>query len=167
MGPAYSRNLGIRSSETEIIGFIDNDCLPENDWAEKLYSYLRDTNSKVAGVGGRVLPIRTDLISLYYTYHKILDPMVHYGKILYLVTANAAFKKRAVIKAGMFDESLKFPGGEDPGLGIKLRRLGYQFSYYPEAIVKHDFRSNIVDFAATFYRYGMGCRNQVDKFSKE
>jgi GT2 family glycosyltransferase len=167
MGPAYSRNKGIDISTHAYVAFTDNDCLVTENWLIKLHEYISNAKSNVAGVGGRVIGKSNDIISQYFTYHKILDPWYDEGRYLYLVTANAIFKKDLVLKVGGFDVDIKQAGGEDPGLCFKLANEGYQFLYQPEAIIFHDYSKKMGDFYTTFYRYGYGCRKQVDKHYKK
>jgi GT2 family glycosyltransferase len=165
-GPAAARNAGIRRASHDIVGFTDNDCVVTPGWARRLHRYVNDAPPKVAGAGGRVLALGEDLFSRYYTYHKILDPWLDGGRYLYVVTANAAFRRSALEDVGGFDEGIRIPGGEDPGLCFKLLECGWRLDYDAEAVVFHDYRPGLVDFARTFFRYGAGCRHQADRHAR-
>lgn len=162
-GPAAARNRGISAARASLIAFTDNDVVVTPTWPRELAVYLRDAPNRVAGVGGRVLACRDDVFSRYFTYHKILDPYLSEGRYLYLVTANAAFRRSALDQIGGFDESIRQPGGEDPGVAFKLLARGYELHYRREAVVFHEYRASLRDFVRTFFRYGRGCREQVDK----
>jgi GT2 family glycosyltransferase len=165
-GPAFSRNLGIDLADFELVAFTDNDCIITNGWLKKLYETIIFSKPNIAGVGGKIVAKDNDLISLYFIYHKILDPWFYNGQFLYLVTANSIFKKEALLNVGCFDDSIKIAGGEDPGLCFKLINNGYRFLYNPEAIIIHDFPKGIMNFVKTFYRYGYGCSVQSEKYYK-
>lgn len=165
-GPAFSRNLGIQLSTYEYVAFTDNDCMVTENWLGNIYKSIIMSSDNIAGVGGKIVAKHNNIISLYYTYHKILDPWFYKGQFLYLVTANAIFKKKALQQVHCFDESITVPGGEDPGLCFKLINEGYKFAYNPEAIVIHDFQKGIRSFMRTFYRYGFGCSAQSKKYFK-
>ncbi len=160
LGPAQSRNTGILKASNKFIAFTDDDCAVSEDWLLKLYDSISKADGAVAGVGGRVLALGSDMFSRYYEYHKILDPWSFRGQCFYLVTANAIFRRSALIQVGGFDERVRVPGGEDPGLCFKLLNCGYRFRYSPGAIVYHDFRKGFWEFLKTFYRYGRGCAFQ-------
>jgi glycosyltransferase involved in cell wall biosynthesis len=153
-GPAAARNRGIRAATSKIIVFTDDDCLATNNWPWPLVDKLKSVGKEYAGIGGKVEPLVEGLISKYMTFHRILEPP---ESLSYLVTSNCAYWKSCIEEAGGFNESIGFPGGEDPELSFKLREKGYMLGYEPKGVVKHDYRESITDFLNTFYRYGKGC----------
>lgn len=158
-GPACARNRGWTAARGELIAFTDDDCEVGEGWIEALRAAVLVEAPQVAGVGGRVLPAGTDRVSTYMTLHRILEPPT---SLRYVVTANCLFRRSALHDAGGFDEGVVAPGGEDPGLCLKLGRLGYRFVYEPAASVTHHYRPGVRDFLRTFYRYGKGCRIVMD-----
>jgi GT2 family glycosyltransferase len=154
MGPAAARNRGIASCTSPLVAFTDDDCEPEPDWLRCLVSSLQIQPAEVAGVGGRVLAASPGLIGEYMTHHGILEPP---PSLSYLVTANCAYRRAAIAAVGGFDERVKAPGGEDPGLAFALRKRGYRFELCPGAVVRHHYRESVIDFVKTFFRYGRGC----------
>lgn len=166
-GPAFSRNVGIKLSKFDYVAFTDNDCEITDDWLINMYKSIKISGGEIAGIGGKIIARRQDLISLYYVYHKILDPWYYKGQFLYLTTANAIFKKQALLEVDCFDETIKIAGGEDPGLCFKLANKGYKLLYNPDAIIIHDFQRGVVNFIKTFYRYGFGCSAQSKKYFKK
>lgn len=163
-GPAYSRNKGIDICKYEYVAFTDNDCLVTSDWLLRLYDSINNSQPKIAGVGGKVIAKNEDIISLYYIYHKILDPWYLNGRYYYIVTANSIFKKKYLAEVKGFDSTIRIAGGEDPGLCFKLMNNGYEFLYNPEAVIIHNFEKSIYSFLKTFYRYGFGCSVQSKKY---
>lgn len=164
MGPAHSRNIGIRLASNPYVAFTDNDCIITHDWLLRLHEYIRDAPSMVAGVGGRTVALNNDLISQYYEYNKILDPWFYKGKWLYIVSANAIFKKNILEQVNGFDDDVKKAGGEDVGLCFKIHNAGYDLLYNDDAIIIHDFDRGLRKFYKTFFNYGYGSRVQYDKY---
>ena len=153
-GPAAARNAGWERAGTDLVIFTDDDCIPAAGWARAMTSLMDRLPKSVGGVGGRVLPLGDGWVSRYSTFHRILEPP---ASCSYLVTANCCYRRSAIAEAGGFDSRIRRPGGEDPGLSLRVRRLGYELMFEPSAIVYHQYRENIIDFARTFFRYGEGC----------
>lgn len=158
-GPGHARNRGAEAARHEILAFIDDDCVAAPSWLSMMVNCL-DPYEQVAGVGGKVLPLRNDLVSQYYDFHRILDPP---PSLLYLVSANCCYRRSALLSVGGYEEELPWPGGEDIGLSFRLTHAGWKFGFAPEAIVYHEYRSNPLDFIRTFRNYGRGSRVVTEK----
>ena len=144
----------------DYIAFTDDDCVPVEPWPWPLVKHLESAGSQIAGVGGRVLPLRDGLLSRYYSFHHILEPP---ESCSYLVTANCIYRRGVLVRVGGFDTNITHPGGEDVGLSTKVRAEGYRLAFEPNATVLHDYRESLQDFAKTFYRYGKGCAYVMGK----
>lgn len=61
LGASAARNAGISAAKTELIAFIDDDCVPDHRWLSSLHEAYRQAcaEEEVAGVTGRVLPLPT------------------------------------------------------------------------------------------------------------
>lgn len=154
-GPASARNRGVRAARGDFIAFTDSDCLPEKDWLLNLSLGFDD--EKVAGVGGVVRSAIRGLTSEYVDAIRLLDPQLdETGEIPYLITANACFRREALIEAGLFDERFRKPGGEEPDVCLRIRRMGYGFRFVEQALVRHHHRQTIGSFLKTIANYGEG-----------
>jgi GT2 family glycosyltransferase len=155
-GPAAARNRGVAEARGVLIAFTDDDCVVTPDWLEQIQCGYREPG--IVGVGGEVLPLATDSpIRCYFArYSTIAQPATRQGQILYLITANASFRRDILLQVGGFDETLAIAGGEDPDLCLRLGQLGYRFGYNPRAIVYHDYASSLSAFLHTFRNYGEG-----------
>lgn len=153
-GPAAARNLGIKSAAGQLVAFTDDDCEVTPDWLKRLVEGF--TDEKVGGVGGIGKQKTSGNINDYLYYEKILEPGVMNGKVLYLVTANACYRKKILEEVGGFDERIRFPGGEDPDLSLKILERGYQLRRNPECIVYHQYPEKLQGMFRMFYNYGRG-----------
>jgi len=164
-GPGVARNIGIQLASGEIVAFTDDDCILHPCWIKNIRSSkIWQVILTAAGIGGRVLPIKRDSISQYYTFHRILEPP-KYNQ--YLVTANACFLRSALLEVGGFDEGHRYPGGEDNALSFKLTKAEYALGYDKNIVVFHDYRTSIPSFIKTFYRYGKGCAEVTHKYLRK
>ena len=162
-GPGAARNIGIQLSSSDAVAFTDDDCILHPSWISSIKHSNFWGKIKIVGIGGKVLSFRKGAVSEYYSYHRILEPP-KYNQ--YLVTANACYLKNGLLEVGGFDETHKYPGGEDNGLSFKLANRGYIFGFEKNMIVMHDYRTSLFSFLKTFYRYGKGCAEITFKYLK-
>ena len=154
-GPASARNFGARLATAEFIAFTDSDCLPDRNWLSRLLAGF--DSQQIAGVGGSVKSIDASLLGEYVDLLRLLEPAENSnGEIEYLITANACFRREALLAAGMFDEQFRKPGGEEPALCRRMKELGYQFRSAPQAVVRHHHRQTVGSFLRTIRNYGEG-----------
>jgi GT2 family glycosyltransferase len=151
-GPASARNCGVKIASSEFIAFTDSDCLPERDWLEELLRGFDSAN--VAGCGGAVRRADNDLLSEFAdaTGHFNATPVAN--EVDSLVTANACFRRHALLEAGLFDERFLKAGGEDTELSLRIRRLGYQFRFVASAIVLHHHHRTLPTLLRTMRNHG-------------
>lgn len=153
-GPASARNCGIREAAYDFIAFTDSDCLPDEDWLLELLRAFDSPN--VAGVGGAVRGAAPGLLSEYADTVAHFDPYVERGEVKCLVTGNACFRRETLLEAGLFDECFRRPGGEDSELSVRIRSLGYELRFAPDAVVLHHHKQSLPDLLRTMSNYGEG-----------
>jgi len=165
-GPAKARNLGIQNASGDLIAFTDDDCIVDEYWLEYLSKAFIQID--IAGVGGKVLAKERGLFSEYLEFKRILEPRQSEGKIDFLITANACYRKDVLIAVGGFEEKIKNPGGEDPDLSFKVtQEKGYRLVFEPKAIVYHQFKESFDSFLRMSYNYGRGGKFLYQKWGKK
>lgn len=157
-GPATARNRGLAVSSGDLIAFTDDDCVVSGGWLCCLAESFADTT--VDGVGGSVCAANDHLIARYMDFIRALDPPLQSdGHASYLVTANACFRRSALEHVGGFDETFLTAGGEDPELGVRMKKMGMTLLFVPGCRVDHWYAPSAVDFLRRYYRYGIGNRH--------
>ncbi|OLE29505.1 MAG: hypothetical protein AUG44_03750 [Actinobacteria bacterium 13_1_20CM_3_71_11] len=116
-GPAATRNRGWRDARYEWVAFLDDDVLPPPDWLAALARDLR-APADVGGVQGRlVVPVRerTDWAACTAGLERA-----------WWATADMAYRRTALARAGGFDERFPRAYREDADLAYRVTRLGYR-----------------------------------------
>ena len=155
-GPSVARNRGIRACTGTWIAMTDDDCVPDPDWLSSHLEFLAK-HPGVVGVGGAVVRYSNSVISRYVDWTRVMFPPIdRFGEAEYLVTANAVFDLQRVLAVGAFDESYKWPGGEDPDLSRRVRAAGGTLRYNRQAVVRHMHRETIKGTYRMFWHHGLG-----------
>lgn len=127
-GLAAGRNLGIKSSEGEIVLFIDDDCMAHRSLlAEHLKSHEKHPKCVVLGRVRHVCD--PDERRPGFKFADI--------SFSFFWTSNVSVKKVHIEEAGLFDEGFTEYGWEDIEFGHRLRDLGLVRRANLRAIVYH------------------------------
>lgn len=119
-GPAAARNLGWRAARHEWVAFLDDDVLPDPDWLERLAADLISSDEHVGGVQGRLrVPLPPDRRPT--DWERVTAGLADGAWI----TADMAYRRAALARAGGFDERLPRAFREDAELAHRIRRDGW------------------------------------------
>lgn len=113
-GPAAARNSAILQAVGSIIFFVDDDVTTPANWLATGLKYFDDTD--VQGVEGRIVYVSPEYKPRYS------DRIVQNTNGRLYMTANIAYRKKALLSAGLFDTELR--QYEDRMLGFKIREMG-------------------------------------------
>jgi glycosyltransferase involved in cell wall biosynthesis len=181
-GLSAARNSGIRVASAPVIGFLDDDCEPDPDWAEKIVAGFSED---VLALGGALaLPDTGGLMFGYLARHNPLDPqeleLTKSGKLpyrlwLYLkrqwqrqqlsgrrevasfAGGNMSVRRSSLLAIAGFDERIRF-GGDDDDLFRRLRRAfpSPPLIFDPDVRVVHHFAPSLRDTLRRSRAYGRG-----------
>ena len=82
----------------------------------------------------------------------------------FFATANAAFRKEALVNAGEFDTHCKT--GEDIDISIRVAKAGYELWFEPVAKIVHHHRYTLRGLLKQWYNYGLGHAYLFKKHSR-
>ncbi len=122
-GPAAARNAALAQVGSELVAFLDSDCVAPPGWVGELAGHFDD--ARVAAVAPRVLDPALDM----GTSPAGVAPG---GRVPYVPSA-ALIVRRAAL--GGFDEALRY--GEDVDLVWRLHDRGWRIRYDPRVAVAH------------------------------
>ncbi|MBG0561257.1 glycosyltransferase family 2 protein [Actinoplanes aureus] len=120
-GPAAARNAGWRAARHEWVAFLDDDVLPDPDWARRLADDLRDAGPEVGGVQGNLrVPLPGDRRPT--DWERVTAGLAD-GE---WITADMAYRRAALERTGGFDERLPRAFREDAELAHRVREAGFE-----------------------------------------
>ncbi len=150
-GQSAARNLGIQSSDTELILFTDDDCEPQAGWILGL--------AEVAGsddrgfVGGRLVAAeQPNVVSRYCRWIGYNEYPPRAGDPGFANSANCAYRRAALERVGGYETLL--PRLVDQDLGRRLRGCGYRLLIADEAVVTHHHREDTESLLRDYRRRG-------------
>lgn len=133
LGLAASMNYGIKKAKNPIVISLHQDCVPSsNSWLKNLIEPLKDKHT-ICSVSRVHLPF--DFWNAFDPIAKILS--VKEQKVLHplMDEKGCAYKKKEMIRLGLFDEKNFRTAGEDMDMYLKMRKTGK--IAYPDAEVIH------------------------------
>lgn len=133
LGLADSLNYGIKKAKTEIVVSLHQDCIPATDkWLKKLVEPIE--KGAVASVSKVELPY--ELWNKFDLVAKVMSAKEQKIETPLLDEKGCAYRKKALIKAGLFDNKNFRTAGEDFDMWIKLKKLGE--IAYPDCKIIHN-----------------------------
>lgn len=161
-GAARARNRGAQLAGGEIVVFLDDDMVVEEDHLDLHVSHLADSRHKraVSGHWEFAPEIKKQLQQSSFGRFRLwledwnqnavaMEPV---GEELFRATMLAAFdlgiRRDDFLSLGGFDETFPSAGYEDQDFALRARRAGYEFIYDKKIVVYHlDQRTTIDSFS--------------------
>jgi GT2 family glycosyltransferase len=133
LGLATAGNEGIRSARGEVLLFIDDDCLAQEDWVECMMSSLQRHPLAAGAIQSPV----SNYIKLCHNisqFHPFMKRRTE-GWAGAIAGANMGIRRSVLEQLGGFDEKSKVP---DMELMLRARLKGHRVHFTPRAVVIHD-----------------------------
>lgn len=139
----HQRNVGLQSTEADIVVFTDAACLPKEDWLERLTAPIRDGEDKI--VAGVALSPEGSLRD--EAVNRIADERY----LREAPTINLAIDREVIAAVGGFDE--RFAYGSDVDFSWRAIDAGFRIRNRPDAVVVHDWGTPAEELHRS-WRYG-------------
>lgn len=138
-GPAKARNLGASLTKSEILCFLDSDCLIKSDTLKKLIRFLEE-NQEVDAIFGTYddNPPTKNWIGRYKNLYLHHTYQIADSDTRIFSTACGCVRRNAYDAIGGFSEPyLKFPGMQDVEFGYRLSEAGFLIKILKDVQVTH------------------------------
>jgi GT2 family glycosyltransferase len=155
-GLSHARNLGLAAAGCEWTAFLDDDAVPEPDWAFRLAEAIAGLPEGGAALGGRILPHWEGPLPEWWpaALRGVLTIVEWEGcgeegcdlpKDVAVYGANMAFRTAALLDVGGFPEELGRVGrrllsGEEVEVLDRLRARGLRVFYDGRVTVRHSIQ---------------------------
>jgi mycofactocin glycosyltransferase len=163
-GPAAARNTGLKHVDTDLVAFLDSDCVPPAGWLASLASHLADP--LVGAVAPRIVAIRpaagASAADTYAAACSSLDLGARPARVMpgsrvsYVPTAALLVRRAALAEVAtdrdVFDAALRY--GEDVDLIWRLHDAGWRIRYEPAIEVAHESPAGWTELLARRFSYG-------------
>jgi glycosyltransferase involved in cell wall biosynthesis len=152
-GPAKARNTGWKAASGKIICFTDSDCVPEEDWIEKINNkYISDD---IGSVGGSYGIINEDSLLARCIHEEIIQRHLVMPSDTYsLGSYNLSCRRDVLEGIGGFDESYKMASGEDNDLSYRIVKSGYKLIFDKDIKVSHYYPTRIMKYLKEQFWHG-------------
>lgn len=186
--PAFARNQALGEVKGEFIFFTDGDCAPCKEWITEILKHF-DRDEKIGIVGGEIYTLRVDtnnLTEAWCEHFRFNMVSPRYGfikegyfppltdrkptqiaghKAYFFVTANVAYRKKAIDESGA--RFWEHKTGEDIDFCIQVQNAGWKLYFAPKAKVDHMHRATLPALRKVWVTYGMAHPPLLRKHSKD
>lgn len=150
-GPAAARNLGWRAATSDLLWFIDSDCVAYPDTLQRLVDRLTDPN--IAGVGGSYTNLYPGMLLPTLIHEEIVARhRAMQDDVDFLATFNVLYRRSILVALGGFDESLRV--AEDADFAFRVRRAGFRLRFAFDSKVGHHHPRSWKGYLKTQVRNG-------------
>lgn len=157
-GPAAARNRGVNAAAGELIAFIDDDCIPDRHWLDRLVSKWKLRPGALVGgstINGLSKDIFADasqtIVSLVYEYFN-----ADYESAFFLASNNILCSKQQFHQIEGFAEDFPRAGAEDRDFCDRWRMMQWPITWEKKARITHFHHQNLAKFIDLHIRYGRG-----------
>jgi glycosyltransferase involved in cell wall biosynthesis len=150
-GPGAARNLGWRAAKSDLVWFIDADCVAEPDALDLLLPHLDEAD--VAGVGGSYGIMNDHALLARLVHEEIIARHLAMGpEVDFLATFNVLYRRSVLEALDGFDE--RYITAEDADLAFRALEAGHRLRFEAASRVRHFHPERLGPYLRTQRRHG-------------
>ncbi len=173
-GLDIARNTGVKSANTPLVAFVDDDVEVDPLWVFKVWEGFQDPST--AAMTGLVIAVELEteaqfLFERFWGFNRgyidkvynkaYFDQTLSYGPPIWEIGAgaNMAFRKSVFEEAGYFDELLDVGAAGcngDSEMWFRILAKGHTIRYNPRAVVFHKHRKDLEALNRQLFFYMRG-----------
>jgi glycosyltransferase involved in cell wall biosynthesis len=147
-GPGAARNTGWRAAKSELIWFLDADCIAEPDALSILLEHMK--TPQIVGAGGSYENAHEDVLLACLIHEEIIErhrrmPLI----VSFLATFNVLYRRDMLDRVNGFDE--KYMKAQDAELAYRIRQIGGKLAFDQRSRVKHHHPRKLSSYLRTQY----------------
>ncbi len=156
-GPGHARNLGWRNVNSDLVWFIDSDCISHPETLLHLQRAIDDPT--VAGAGGGYWNVNShSLLATTIDREIEVRHRTMLGDVDFLGGFNVLYRRSVLEAMGGFDEQdVNGPGSagaEDCELSFRISDAGYRLRFVKASVVGHHHPTSLRRYLRTQARHG-------------
>ena len=151
-GACGSRNLGIKKSQSKIVALLDDDTIPQKDWAFGIIKFFEhNKNEKCIVMGKNLNGLQNSVIASVEYFQTELTYRTNFMNMkkdvcsLALDSKNCAFLRQQILKDSLFFDTRfgEVTSFEDIDFGIRARQKGYRIYVKENIVAVHKGRTTL------------------------
>jgi glycosyltransferase involved in cell wall biosynthesis len=169
VGSSANRNLGAQLSTSDIVAYVDDDCIVDANYVMALRAVF--ANPEVAAVYGRLEPYERGRTGRDVGLKDSDERCVYAGRVppWYIGHGgNMAFRRADLLEVGGFDPLLSAGGllrsNEDGDISYRFLAAGKRVAYEPDMLAYHKHWKDWRAQAMMERAYGIGAGGQFAKY---
>ena len=152
-GPSKARNTGWRSARSEIIAFLDAECVPERKWISKMVRYYESDDTVC--VGGRYGIANEGNFLAELIYGEFLARYTRCSKSTQFIGSYGySFCRSVLEEIGGYNEEFTMASAEDNDLAYRLLAGNYSLVFDTDIVIKHHFATKLHRYLKAQFWHG-------------
>jgi len=175
LGPAKSRNLGVKESKGSLAIFLDVDTVIASDFIGNIVQVFKQ-NKQIGALQAKIISGDSELIESAGHFITFFGFPYEIGRneksanwdeqmeIFGARSAAMAIRRNVFVSSGGFDEDYLIYG-EETDLCWRIWKSGYKIIYFPRAIARH-FQKSSLDKKTRYRVFYEGAKNNLSNIIK-